>query len=127
MAGDDRFPIVFLGLDLTLNCLFLRRCLYCNQTWLPRRLTMDDWKALLAEAAEPIPPYVYMTVGDPLQLGAEVWGDDGLVALATDLGCAVTVNTNAAIITPHVALQLAKVGLAKLHILLDSIDREVQG
>jgi len=54
LAGDDRFPIVFLGLVVTLDCFFLPRCLYCNQTWLPRRLTLDDWKALLREAAEPI-------------------------------------------------------------------------
>ena len=127
LAGDDHFPIVFLGLVVTLDCFFLPRCLYCNQTWLPRRLTVDDWKALLTEAAEPIPPYVYLTGGDPLQLGAEVWGDHGLVAFATELGSAVNINTNAALITPHVALQLVKVGLAKLHISLDSIDPEVQG
>jgi len=126
LAGDDRFPIVFLGLVVTLDCFFLPRCLYCNQTWLPRRLTIDDWKALLQEAAEPIPPYVYITGGDPIQMGAEVYGDDGLVAFATGLGCAVNINTNAAVVTPHVALQLVKVGLAKLHISLDSIDPEVQ-
>ena len=126
LAGDDRFPIVFLGLVLTLDCVFTRRCLYCNQTWLPRRLTLDDWKALLSEAAEPAPPYVYLTGGEPLLLGAEVWGDDGIVAFATKLGCAVNINTNAVLMTPHVALQLAKVGLAKLHISLDSTDPDVQ-
>ena len=126
LAGGDRFPIVFLGLVLTLDCVFTRRCLYCNQTWLPRRLTLDDWKALLSEAADPIPPYVYLTGGEPLLLGAEVWGDGGLVAFATELGCAVNINTNAVMMTPHVALQLAKVGLAKLHISLDSTDPEVQ-
>ncbi|MCK5118657.1 MAG: hypothetical protein KAQ78_03685, partial [Candidatus Latescibacteria bacterium] len=56
LAGDDRFPLVFLGLVLTLDCCFLPRCLYCNQMWLPRRLALDEWKALLREAAEPIPP-----------------------------------------------------------------------
>jgi len=127
LAGDARFPIVFLGLVLTLDCSFLPRCLYCNQTWLPRRLTIDDWKALVREAAEPTPPYVYLTGGEPLQLGAEVWGDEGLVALGTELGCAVNVNTNAALITPQVALQLVKVGLARLHISLDSADPQVQG
>jgi len=126
LAGDDRFPIVFLGLVVTLDCVFTRRCLYCNQTWLPRRLTLDDWKALLKEAAEPIPPYVYLTGGEPLLLGAEVWGDDGLVAFATELGSAVNINTNAVLLTPHVALQLVKVGLSKLHISLDSTDPQVQ-
>ncbi len=127
LAGDERFPIVFLGLVVTLDCFFLPRCLYCNQTWLPRRLTLDDWKALLREAAEPTPPYVYLPGGEPLQLGAEIWGDNGLVASAADLGSAVNINTNAVLITPQVALQLVKVGLAKLHISLDSIDPKVQG
>ena len=127
LAGDDLFPIVFLGLVVTLDCIFLPRCLYCNQTWLPRRLTIDDWKALLTEASEPVPPYVYITGGDPIPMGAEVWGDDGLVSFATKLGSPVNINTNAAVITPQVALQLVKVGLARLHISLDSIDPEVQG
>ena len=127
LAGDDRFPVVFLGLVVTLDCFFLPRCLYCNQTWLPRRLTLDDWKALLKETAEPIPPYVYLTGGEPLQLGAEVWGDDGLVSFATQLGSPVNINTNAVLLTPHVALQLVKVGLARLHISLDCVDRQVQG
>ncbi|MHC4982468.1 MAG: radical SAM protein [Planctomycetota bacterium] len=127
LAGDDRFPIVFLGLVLTLDCQFLPRCLYCNQTWLPRRLSLDDWKAILTEAADPVAPYVYVSGGEPLMSGAEVWGDDGLVAFATRLGCAVNINTNAALITPHVALQLVKVGLAKLHISLDTPSPQVQG
>lgn len=92
LADDDAFPIVFLGLVVTLDCFFLPRCLYCNQIWLPRRLTLDDWKALLSEAAEPVPLYVYLTGGEPLMLGAEVWGDDGLVAFATELGSAVNIN-----------------------------------
>ncbi len=127
LAGEKRFPIVFLGLVVTLDCFFLPRCLYCNQTSLPRRLAVDAWKALLTEAADPIPPYVYLTGGDPLQLGAEIWGDDGLAAFATALGCAVNINTNAALITPQIAMQLVKVGLAKLHISIDSVDPEVQG
>ena len=127
LAGDDRFPITFLGLVVTLDCMFLPRCLYCNQTWLPRTLTQDAWKAVLAEAADPVPPYVYLTGGEPLLPGAEIWRDDGLVAFATRLGCAVNINTNAALITPHVALQLVKSGLAKLHVSLDSVDPDVQG
>jgi MoaA/NifB/PqqE/SkfB family radical SAM enzyme len=127
LTGEDPFPIAFLGLVLTLDCSFLPRCLYCNQLWLPRRLTLDDWKAVLAEVAEPVPPYVYLTGGEPLILGAEVWGDDGLVAFATRLGCAVNINTNATLLLPHVALQLVKVGLARLHISLDAPDARVQG
>jgi MoaA/NifB/PqqE/SkfB family radical SAM enzyme len=127
LVGADRFPIVFLGLAPTLDCSFLPRCLYCNQTWLPRRLTLDDWKDVLKESAEPVRPYVYITGGEPLTMGAELWGDAGLVAFAAELGCPVNINTNAVLITPHVALQLAKLGLAKLHVSLDSIDPQVQG
>jgi len=127
LAGDDNFPITFLGLVVTLDCFFLPRCLYCNQTWLPRSLTIDDWKALLKEAVDPIPPYVYLTGGEPLQLGAEIWGDEGLVAFAAGLGSAVNINTNAVLITPNVALQLVKAGLSKLHISLDTIDSDIQG
>ncbi|MBM4079790.1 MAG: radical SAM protein [Planctomycetes bacterium] len=123
---EDPFPILFLGLVLTLDCSFQPRCLYCNQVWLPRRLGLAEWKALLAEAAHPTPPYVYLTGGEPLVLEEEIWGDDGLVAFATRLGCAVNLNTNGALITPRVALQLVKVGLARLHISLDSADPEVQ-
>ena len=56
LAGGDRFPIVFLGLTLTMDCSFLPRCLYCNQIWLPRRLRLDEWKDVVAEAARPSPP-----------------------------------------------------------------------
>lgn len=128
IADDDRFPILFLGLVLTLECSFdPLRCLYCNQVWLPRRLSSDDWKRVIASVSEPIPPYVYLTGGEPLILGEEIWGDDGLVAFATKLGCAVNINTNAELITPKVALQMVKIGLAKLHISLDSADPKVQG
>jgi MoaA/NifB/PqqE/SkfB family radical SAM enzyme len=127
LAGDVPLPILFLGLVLTMDCSFNPRCLYCNQPWLPRHLRLDDWKALIAEAAEPTPPYVYITGGEPLMLKEQVWGDEGLVAFATERGCAVNVNTNAALITPRAALQLVKIGTAKLHISLDSADPEVQG
>jgi MoaA/NifB/PqqE/SkfB family radical SAM enzyme len=127
LAGDAPVPILFLGLVLTMDCSFNPRCLYCNQPWLPRNLRLEDWKALIAEAAEPTPPYVYVTGGEPLMLKEQVWGDEGLVAFATEHGCAVNINTNAALITPRAAVQLVKVGTAKLHISLDSADPEVQG
>jgi MoaA/NifB/PqqE/SkfB family radical SAM enzyme len=126
--GDEPWPIYFLGLVLTIACSFdPRRCLYCNQAMVPRRLDLDDWKRVIAEAARPVPPYVYITGGEPLLRGPEVWGDDGLVAYATRLGCAVNLNTNAELVTPRVALQLVKAGLARVHISLDSADPEVQG
>ncbi len=126
LEGSDPFPILFLGLVLTLDCSFEPRCLYCNQVWVPRRLTTEDWKRLIAEAAKPTPPYVYLTGGEPLLLGQEVWGDEGLVDFAARLGCAVNINTNAELITPPVALQLVKLGTAKLHISLDAADLQLQ-
>ncbi len=127
LAGSEPCPILFLGLVLTLDCSFAPRCLYCNQIWVARRLALEDWKRLIAEAAKPTPPYVYLTGGEPLLLGEDVWGDEGLVAFGTRLGCAVNINTNAALITPQVALQLAKLGTAKLHISVDAADPQVQG
>jgi MoaA/NifB/PqqE/SkfB family radical SAM enzyme len=126
LAGDDPFPVVFLGFVLTLDCSFLPRCVYCNQLWVPRRLKLEDWKAVISEVAEPVPPYVYLTGGEPLILGAEVWGDQGIVAHAARLGCAVNINTNAALIKPHVALQMVKAGVAKLHISIDTAEKSVQ-
>ncbi len=126
LRSDSRFPFHFLGLVLTLDCCFSPRCLYCNQSHLPTHMTMPDWRRVIAEAADPQPPYVYLTGGEPLLLGEDVWGDDGLIAYATGLGCAVNINTNAALITPEVALRLAKVGLARLHISVDSADPATQ-
>ena len=128
LVGDENFPILFLGLVLTLDCSFDPvRCLYCNQSWLPQRLGLDDWKAIIEEVSKPTPPYIYLTGGEPLLLGEQVWGDEGLVAFATRLGCAVNINTNAELISPKVALNLVKSGLARIHISLDSVDPQVQG
>ena len=126
LADGSPFPILFIGLVPTLDCSFRPRCLYCNQAHVARRLSLADWKAVLREVAAPTPPYVYLSGGEPLTLQEEVWGDDGLVAFAVGLGCAVNINTNAALITPKVALQLVKVGAAKLHISLDAADAQVQ-
>ncbi len=126
VADGGPMPIVFLGLAVTMDCSFEPRCVYCNQPWLPGRLDLADWKALLTEAATPTPPYVYITGGEPLVLGPDVWGDDGLVAFAVKLGCAVNINTNAALITPQVAMQMTKIGLARLHVSLDCADPRMQ-
>jgi hypothetical protein len=126
LRDDPRFPFHFLGLVLTLDCSFNPRCLYCNQTKLETRMTPADWKRVIAEASSPTPPYVYLTGGEPLLLGEQVWGDDGLIAYAVSRGCAVNINTNAALITPRVAMRLVSVGLARLHISVDSADRATQ-
>lgn len=128
LPDDESWPIFFLGLVLTIRCSFdPRRCLYCNQAMLPRRLGLKQWQAVIADAVTPVPPYVYLTGGEPLLLGETVWGAEGLVAFATRRGCAVNLNTNAALITPRVALHLVKGGLARAHISLDSADPQTQG
>lgn len=126
LESDDPIPVAFVGLVVTLDCSFLPRCVYCNQIGLPRTMAVDDWKAVLDEVSEPAPPYVYLTGGEPLLLAAEVWGDDGIVAHAVARGCAVNINTNAALITPAVALRLAALGTARIHVSLDSPDQAVQ-
>lgn len=127
LGGDEHFPILFLGLVLTLDCSFdPNRCLYCNQAWLPNKMRLDDWKAVVEEVAEPVPPYIYLTGGEPLLLGWQIWGDDSLVAFATKLGCAVNINTNGELITPKVALNLVKAGLLRVHISLDSHEKQLQ-
>ncbi|MFN4179291.1 MAG: radical SAM protein, partial [Armatimonadota bacterium] len=114
-------------LVLTLDCSFDPvRCLYCNQAWLPKMMRLDDWKVIVTEVAKPVPPYIYLTGGEPLLFGEQLYGDDGLVAFATRLGCAVNINTNAELISPKVALNLVKSGLARIHISLDSADPQVQ-
>ncbi|MGQ9462962.1 MAG: radical SAM protein [Candidatus Fervidibacter sp.] len=59
-------------------------------------------------------------------LGWQIWGDDGLVAFATKLGCAVNINTNGELIAPKVALNLVKAGLSRVHISLDSHEKQLQ-
>ncbi len=125
LDGAETFPLLFLGLVVTLGCSFAPRCLYCNQALVPSALSVSDWKTLIAEAAEPAHPYIYITGGEPLLLGEEVWGPDGLVAFAARRGCAVNINTNAALITPEAALGLAASGCSKLHISLDSADPQI--
>lgn len=117
---EDDFPILFLGLVLTLDCSFTPRCLYCNQKWLPSRMRVEEWKRVIEEVCRPTPPYIYLTGGEPMILGEKVWGDNGIVAFAVRSGCAVNINTNAHLITPKVALQMVKIGLSKLHISLDT-------
>jgi len=124
--SDGDFPILFLGLVLTLDCCFDPKCLYCNQRWLPTVMKPEDWRRIVAEASKPLPPYVYMTGGEPLLMGEELWGDDGLATFATRLGCAVNFNTNATLITPRATLSFVKNGLFKIHTSIDTPDPKIQ-
>ncbi|MCS7263488.1 MAG: hypothetical protein NZ805_01495 [Armatimonadetes bacterium] len=50
LAEDETFPILFIGLVLTLDCSFDPiRCLYCNQFRLRQKMRLDDWKVVVEE------------------------------------------------------------------------------
>ena len=129
-ALDGRDPVLsFLGLNLTADCNSRPRCLYCNQPWVESLVDREGWKRVLEEVTAPAGgpgPYVYITGGEPLLLGEDLWGDGGLVRYASERGAGVNVNTNAALLTPEVALRFIKAGLARLHISLDAADPTVQ-
>ncbi len=127
---NGRDPIIsFLGLNVTPECNFDPKCIYCNQPWVEPTVSLQGWKDIIAEVtagSNGEGPYIYITGGEPLLLGEQVWGDNGLVRYATECGAGVNVNTNATMITPEVALHFIKSGLSKLHISLDTPDRETQ-
>ena len=127
---EGRDPILsFLGLNVTPDCNFRPKCIYCNQPWVEPEVDLDGWKRIIAEVTDGLGDkgvYIYVTGGEPLLLGEQIWGDDGLVRFATERGAGVNVNTNATMITPEVALRFIKAGLAKLHISLDTHDRDLQ-
>ena len=126
LDAEPRHPLLFLGMTVTLDCSFKPRCLYCNQAHADTLLGVADWKRLIEEAAIPDPPYVYISGGEPLLLGEAIWGDDGLAAHAARLGCAVNINTNAALISPLVAMRIVKSGVSRIHVSLDAADPGIQ-
>lgn len=63
LARDARHPLLFLGLTVTTRCSFKPRCVYCNQQPAQEVLSIERLKALVTEAADPRPPYVYLTGG----------------------------------------------------------------
>ena len=115
----------FVGINLTADCNFSPKCRYCNQPWVPATVGLDGWKRLIEEVTDGTGepgPYVYLTGGEPMLLGEDLWGDDGLIRFAVERGAGLNVNTNAALLTPEIALRLIKSGLGKLHISLDTPD-----
>lgn len=127
LGGDPQLS--FLGLTLTYGCNFEPRCVYCTQTWQEPAVDLQGWKRIVDEATRGNGgegPYVYLTGGEVLTLGDAIWGDDGIVAYASQRGAAVNINTNASLITAEIALRLIKVGTAKLHISLDVPDAALQ-
>jgi sulfatase maturation enzyme AslB (radical SAM superfamily) len=128
-AAQPPAGLSFLGLNLSMDCNFTPRCLYCNQRWVEPKLDLADWKRTIEGAlpqGDGERPYVYLTGGEPLLLEDQVWGPQGLIEFAVKRGCAVNLNTNAALISPHVALRLVQAGLSKVHVSLDTPDPAIQ-
>lgn len=129
LEGKD--PVLsFVGLNLTAACNFEPKCLYCNQPFTKPLVDLIGWKKIISEITardgKKDGTYIYITGGEPLLLKEDIWGDEGLVRFATEKGAAVNINTNASFLTPEVALRLVKAGLSKLHISLDTADRNIQ-
>lgn len=123
-------PILsFIGFNVTADCNFDPKCEYCNQPEVTSAVDGATWKKAIADVAgsnHPDGTYIYITGGEPLNLGETIWGDDGLVRFAAERGVAVNINTNATQMTPDIGLKLIKAGLAKLHISLDSANPDIQ-
>jgi len=118
----------FIGINTGYECDMRPRCLYCNQQPVEQRLGADDWARLVTEAIAPDGkgPYVYITGGEPLLMGEDLWGRDGLIRSVTLAGAACNLNTNALSLTPGVALGLVTSGLGRVHISLDTHRPETQ-
>lgn len=127
---EGKNPILsFVGFNVTAACDFDPKCMYCNQPEVESSVDLDTWKNAIEDITannNREGTYIYITGGEPLILGEEIWGDDGLIRFASERGAAVNVNTNAMALTPDIALRFIKVGLAKLHISLDSADKNIQ-
>ena len=124
-SGDPELS--FLGLTVTSDCNF--RCIYCNKERTEARTPPEVWRRVIREAVGKGGErgvYIHFTGGEPLLMGDALYGDDGLIRYAVELGAAVNVNTNASLITPEVALRLIKAGVSRLHISLDTYDRDTQ-
>jgi len=128
LNGKD--PVIsFLGFNVTPDCNFKPRCIYCNQPYVEPKVDLQTWKDIITESTSNVTdsgPYIYITGGEPLLLGEDIWGDNGLIQHATECGAGVNVNTNASLITPEVALYFIKSGLSKVHVSLDTPDRDMQ-
>jgi len=123
-------PILsYVGFNVTAACNFDPKCTYCNQPMVESSVDLDTWKGVIEDITannDRKGTYIYITGGEPLTLGEEIWGDDGLIKFASERGAAVNVNTNAMLLRPDIALHFIKAGLAKLHISLDSADKKIQ-
>lgn len=117
----------FLGLNLGFDCNMVPRCAYCNQRAVPSKLGHERLAEVIAEARGKVGkgPYVYLTGGEPLLAVPGLWGPEGLIRRAADIGASCNLNTNALALTPEVALGLVRSGLGRVHVSVDTHVPEV--
>jgi MoaA/NifB/PqqE/SkfB family radical SAM enzyme len=131
--ADLPVRLSFLGLSLSFACDMQPPCVYCNQRPVAECMSVEDWKTALRSLpcgrgrplADGEGVYVYFTGGEPLLLGEDLWGPEGLIQVAGDAGAACNVNTNALQLTPRAALGFVSSGLGRLHLSLDTHRAEV--
>jgi sulfatase maturation enzyme AslB (radical SAM superfamily) len=126
--ADLPVRLSFLGLNLTPRCDMEPRCVYCNQRPVAESMAVEDWRTVLRSlaVAEGEGPYVYLTGGEPLLLGEDLWGPEGLLRTAHAAGAACNLNTNALALHPRAALGVVSAGLGRVHVSLDTHRPEVQ-
>lgn len=126
--SDLPVRLAFLGLNLTQRCDMQPRCVYCNQRPIAESMAVEDWRAVLRSLAvgEGPGPYVYLTGGEPLLLGDDLWGPAGLLRTTHAAGAACNLNTNALALDPRAALGLVSAGLGRVHVSLDTHRPELQ-
>lgn len=121
-------PLSFVGVNLTIDCNAEPRCRYCNQRPVEKTLPIETWRRVVEEltAGDGPRPYFSYTGGEPLIFGEALYGPEGLIRLATEVGSPSNVNTNALAMTAEVALAFVNAGTARLHISLDSPFPDIQ-
>ena len=128
-AGKKR-SFTFLGIRVTTSCNVYPRCSYCTQDVLPQKMQLKDWKRIIDEVTEGGKKegvILSISGGEPLLLGEEIWGDNGLVKFAAERKMRVGLNTNGHFFTREVANKLIENGIHRVYFGVDGIDPTIHG
>jgi len=123
-AGKKR-SFVFLGVRVNTSCNIFPRCAYCTQDLLPQKLQLPDWKRIIDEVTDGGKNegvILSITGGEPLLLGEEIWGDQGLVKFAAERKMRVGLNTNGHLLTREGANKLIENGIHRVYFSVDAMD-----
>lgn len=120
--GDLPVRLSFLGLNVGYQCDMQPQCIYCNQQATEQSFDAAGLRRVIDDACaqDDKGPYIYITGGEPMLLGEDLYGATGLIATAARNGGACNLNTNALRLTPEVAVALVRAGLGRVHISLDT-------